>query len=257
MNSTPVICFGQQPCGFFPRRFLFAKIQTARRLQSEIGGEIVFFYHDSDHDPRETRTSLRHRKTNEVAQLNFAVANKVQRKFSPLFLKRIAADWPAKTALQLPNYVEGCLIEIFKSITAVTVADFCLEMYRGMGLLEGIRVARSGDPAFRRAACDVSEFFVDVPHEGEIVRARFSNGTFQLHEGGDSFVTLPSAPFTKEQISPTRDSRLRWMQSVLHCTHYIAGAGEQAYLRQEDAPEIAFVCRDTIDRPDEAYTELT
>jgi hypothetical protein len=256
MNSVPVICFGQQPSGFFPRRFLFAKIRTARRLQREIGGEIVFFYHDSDHDPRETRTILRHRKTNKVAQLNFAVENKVQRKFSPLFLKRIAADWPARTALQLPNYVEGRLIEIFKNTTAVTVADFCLEMYRGLGLLEGIRIARSGDPAFRRAACEVSEFFVDVPHEGETVRARLSNGTFQLHEGGDSFVTLPSAPFTKEQISPTRDSRLRWMQSVLHCTHYIAGAGEQAYLRQEDAPEIAFVCRDTIDRPDEAYTEL-
>ncbi len=254
--SAPVICFGQQPCGIFPRRYLFAKIQTARRLQRELGGEIVFFYHDSDHDPRETRTSLRHRKTNEQAQLNFAVENKLQRKFSPLFLKRIAADWPAKTALQLPNYVEGRLIEIFKNTTAVTVADFCLEMYRGLGLLEGIRVARSGDPALRRAACDVSEFFVDVPHESEIVRARFSNGTLQLHEGGDSFVTLPPTPFTKEQISPTRDSRLRWMQSVLHCTHYIAGAGEQAYLQQEDAPEIAFVCRDTIDRPDEAYTEL-
>ena len=43
-----------------------------------------------------------------------------------------------------------------------------------MGLLEGIRVVRSSDPAVRRAACDVPEFFVDVPHEGEIVRARFT-----------------------------------------------------------------------------------
>ena len=43
-----------------------------------------------------------------------------------------------------------------------------------MGLLDGIRVVRSSDPAFRRAACDVPEFFVDVPYEGEIVRARFS-----------------------------------------------------------------------------------
>jgi len=42
MSSKPVICFGQQPCGFFPKRFLVAKIQTARRLQKEIGGEIVF-----------------------------------------------------------------------------------------------------------------------------------------------------------------------------------------------------------------------
>ena len=257
MNSAPVICFGQQPCGFFPRRYLFAKIQTARRLQREIGGEIVFFYHDSDHDPRETRTSLRHRKTNEVAQLNFAVENKVQRKFSPLFLKRIAADWPARTVLQLPNYVDARLIEIFRNTAAVTVADFCLEMYRGMGLLEEVRVARSGDPALRRTACDVSEFFVDVPHEGEIVRARHRKGTLQLHEGGDSFVTLPATVFTKEQLSPTRDTRFRWMQSVLHCTHYIAGASEQAYLRQAEAPEIAFVCRDTIDRHDEAYTELS
>ena len=98
---------------------------------------------------------------------------------------------------------------------------------------------------------------MDVPHEGEIVRARFVDGALKLHEGGDSFVTLPPTAFTKEQISPTRDSRLRWMQSVVHCTHYIAGAGEQAYLRQEDAPEITFVNRDAIDRSDEAYTEIS
>ena len=98
MSAEPVIAFGQQPCGFFPRRFLVAKIRTARRLQAEIGGEIVFFCHDSDHDPRETRTILRHRKTGEPAQLNFAVENKLQRKFSPLYVKRIAPDWQGKTA---------------------------------------------------------------------------------------------------------------------------------------------------------------
>jgi hypothetical protein len=69
-------------------------------------------------------------------------------------------------------------------------------------------------------------------------------------------VTLPLTPFTREQISPTRDTRLRWMQSVLHCTHYIAGAGERDYLHREDAPEITYVDRDTIDRSDESYTEL-
>jgi hypothetical protein len=254
--TAPIICFGQQPCGFFPKRFLFAKIQTARRLQSEIGGEIVFFYHDSDHDPRETKTLLRHRRTNEPAHLNFAFENKIQRKFSPLHLKRIPADWQEKTALQLPNYMGRPLIDLFTKTSAATVADFCLEMYGRMGLLSGIRVARSSDPALRRAACDVSDFFVDVPHAGEIVRARYSGGLLKLHEGGDRFVTLPPAAFTKEQISPTRDSRLRWMQSVLGCTHYIAGAGEQAYLRQSDAPEIHFLTRDAIDRADEAYTEL-
>ena len=256
MNTAPIICFGQQPCGFFPKRFLVAKILTARRLKKEIGGEIVFFYHDSDHDPRETQTILRHRKTHEPAILNFSFANKIQRKFSPLYLKRIPADWQGKTELQLPNYVERSLIDLFKKASAATVADFCLEMYRQMGLLEGIKVVRSSDPAFRKAACDIEEFFVDVPHEGEIVRARFFDGTFKLHEGGNSFVTLPTTPFTKEQISPTRDTRLRWMQSVLHCTHYIAGAGEQAYLRREDAPEINFIVRDTIDQSDEAYTEI-
>ena len=254
--STPVICFGQQPCGFFPKRFLVAKFLTARRLQKEIGGEIVFFYHDSDHDPRETQTILRHRKTNEPAILNFAFANKVQRKFSPLYLKRIAPDWQKKTELQLPNYVEHSLIDLFKKVSADTIADFCLEMYRQIGLLEGIRVVRSSDPTLRRMACDISEFFVDVPYEGEIVRARFSGDKFQLHEGGNSFITLPLVNFSKEQISPARDTRLRWMQSVVRCTHYVAGAGEQAYLRHEDAPEITFIQRDAIDRSDEAYTEI-
>jgi hypothetical protein len=256
VSASPIICFGQQPCGFFPKRFLVAKIQTARRLQKEIGGEIVFFYHDSDHDPRETQTVLRHRQTNEPAILNFAFANKVQRKFSPLYLKRIAPGWQKKTELQLPNYVEHSLIDLFKGVVAASMADFCLEVYRKMGLLENIRVVRSSDPDFRRAACDISDFFVDMPHAGEIVRARFDTGILKLHEGGDSFVELPPTAFTKEQISPTRDSRLRWMQSVLHCTHYIAGAGEQAYLRHEDAPEIKYSTRDAIERPDEACTEI-
>jgi hypothetical protein len=254
--TAPIICFGQQPCGFFPKRFLIAKIRTARRLQSEIGGEIIFFCHDSDHDPRETRTLLRHRKTNEPAHLNFAFENKIQRKFSPLHLKKIAGGWQGLTALQLPNYAARPLIDIFKTISASTAADFCLEMYRRMGLLEGVRVARSSDPDFRRAACDVAQFFVDVPYAGEIVRARFMDGTLKLHEGGDSFITLPLTPFTREQISPTRDTRLRWMQSVLRCTHYIAGAGEKDYLCPEEAPEITFINRDTIERSDEAYTEL-
>lgn len=256
MTTAPVICFGQQPCGFFPKRFLIAKIQTARRLQSEIGGEIVFFYHDSDHDPRETKTLLRHRKTGEAAQLNFTFENKLQRKFSPLYLKRIPADWQAHTALQLPNYVEHACIKIFEETSTNNTADFCLEMYRRLGLLDGLRIARSSDPTFRRAACDIKEFFVDVSHEGEIVRARCCDGAFQLHEGGDQFVNLPTTTFTKEQVSPSRDTRLRWMQSVVHCTHYVSGASEQDYLHSEETPEITFVKRDTIDRSDEAYTEI-
>jgi hypothetical protein len=257
MSAPPVICFGQQPCGFFPKRVLASKILTARRLQAEIGGEIVFFCHDSDHDPRETQTILRHRTTDEPAKLNFAFKNRIQRKFSPLHLKQIAPGWHEKTLLQLPNYVSGPLIAIFRKISAPAVADFCLEMYRGMGLLEGIRVVRSSDPAIREAACDIPEFFADVGHEGEIVRARFAGGTLTLHEGGESFVTLPPpGPLAKKQISPTRDTRLRWMQSVVHCSHYIAGAGEKAYLHPQETPEITFINRDAIDRSDEAWTEI-
>jgi hypothetical protein len=253
---APVICFGQQPCGFFPRRFLYAKFVTAKRLQQEIGGEIVFFCHDSDHDPRETQTTLRHRKSGEPLAMNFAFVNKLQRKFSPLNLKAIPAGWRETTARQLGAYVEPCAVEAFKTNPATNTADFCLEMYRRMGLLDGVRIVRSSDPAIRCAACDVTDYFADVSYGGEIVRARWLDGTLKLHEGGDSFLTLPAQPVAKEQISPTRDSRLCWMQSVVHCTHYIAGAGEQAYLNKSDAPEITFINRDPIDRSDEAHVEF-
>jgi hypothetical protein len=255
MSGEPVIAFGQQPCGFFPRRFLVAKIRTARRLREELGGRIVYFCHDSDHDPRETRTLLRRRGTDEVAALNFAVGGKLQRKFSPLYAKRIAPDWHARTLAQLPNYVDRCMIDLFRETRAETVADFCLEMYRRLGWLEGIDVVRSSDAAVRRTACAVSDYYVDVPHGGEIVRARARDGALLLHEGGESFVALPARPFAKEQISPARDTRLPWMQSVLHCTHYVTGASEQDYLHQEEAPEITFVAREPIDRSDEAHVE--
>jgi hypothetical protein len=253
---NPVICFGQQPCGFFPRRFLVAKIRTARRLQAELGGEIVFFCHDSDHDPRETQTILRDRRTGAAMPLNFSFENRLQRKFSPLHLKRVPAGWRDHTARQLPAYVAGPWVDAFRANPATTVAGFCIEMYRRMGLLDGIRVVRSGDPAVRLAACDVADYFVDVPYQGEIVRARLAAGALRLHEGGETFIDLPLTAFTREQISPTRDTRLRWMQSVVHCTHYVAGPGEQAYLHPDEAPDITFINRDPIDRSDEAYTDF-
>jgi hypothetical protein len=254
---NPVICFGQQPCGIFPRRFLVAKILTARKLQQQIGGRIVFFLHDADHDPRETQTILRHRATNEPATLNFTFENKIQRKYSPLNLKRIPKDWHAHTARQLPNYVDRPLVEMFKETNAPNAADFCLEMYRRMKLLDGVEIVRSSDPAVRAAARDVSEFFVDAPYENEIVRARPIGDHFQLHAGGNQFINFPIAPFEKRQISPTRDSRLLWMQSIVQCTHYVSGAGEQDYMNTADTPEITFVRRDIIDRSDEAWTELS
>jgi len=253
----PVIAFGQQPCGIFPRRFLVAKVWTARRLQQELGGEMVFFYHDADHDPRETQTGLRHRTTNELQRINFSFRNKLQRKYSPLYCKNIVEGWQENLPRLLGAFVESDVIDAVKSIQADTVADFCLEMYRAMGMLDGVRVVRSSDPAIRKAACPIDDYYVDVPCDGETVRARMMDGELKLHEGGPSFRTLPKCDFGLEQISPARDSRLPWMQSVIGCTHYIAGAGEQAYLRKEDAPDIEFVCRDEIDRSDEAYTDVS
>src|SRR6476620_3805523 len=149
MTAAPVICFGQQPCGFFPRRYLYAKIQTARRVQAELGGEIVFFCHDSDHDPRETRTTLRHRMLESPTHFNFEVENKLQKKYSPLYCKRIASDWKSQVIPLLDEYVDATLAAYFGETRSETVADFCLEMYRRMGLLDGIRVARSSAPSFR------------------------------------------------------------------------------------------------------------
>jgi hypothetical protein len=151
--------------------------------------------------------------------------------------------------------VDHHFIDLFRKAGASNPADFCLEMYRLMGLLDGMRVVRSSDAGVRRAACEVKDFFVDVPHDGEIVRARVTDGAMQLHEGGDRFMTLPTVPFTREQISPTRDTRLRWMQSVVHCTHYVAGAGEQDYLHKDETPEITFLTREPIEHSDEAYIE--
>ena len=253
---TPVICFGQQPCGFFPRRFLVAKIRAARRLQSEIGGEVVFFWHDSDHDPRETKTTLRHRKNDQPLPLNFVFENRLQRKYTPQYAKRVSAEWHAKTLAQLPPFVAPELVEAFRETAPTDVSAFCLEMYRRMGLLEGVRIVRSGDPEVRRRACAIDEFFVDVPYEGELVRARLEGGMFSLHEGGSSYIRWPATAFGPEQVSPTRDARLRWMQSVVNCTHYVAGAGEQQYLDQAQAPGVTFVPRDQIDRSDEAFTDV-
>jgi hypothetical protein len=252
----PIICFGQQPCGFFPKRYLVAKIFTARRLQQEIGGEIVFFFHDSDHDPRETITDLRDQHTNNEVALNFQFENRIQKQFSPLYAKRVIPEWHEKTARQLPRFVGRSLVDHFKDTKAGNVADFCLEMYARMGLLDNVRVERSSAPEFRARAVAVSDYFVDQHYEGEIVRARYRDGKLLLHKGGDRFLEIPLRDFGPEQISPARDTRFVWMQSVIGCTHYVAGASEQHYINRADAPEIEFVRRDNISDSDKAYTDL-
>ena len=240
MSNT--ICFGQQPCGFFPKRFLVAKINTARALQKEIEAKIVFFYHDSDADYRETITIMKDRQSGAEVRLNFTQENKLQKKFSPLYLKRIPLGWKEETLKQLPRFIssissasekslepvtnqsqeiprqmhssewtEKNLIDIFKSVEANTVADFCLEMYTKIGLLDGIEIVRSSDKNFREhtsllpsrpnpnasedewrdplsskilPSSDFSEalgmalngeYFADLPFQGEIVRAKIEN----------------------------------------------------------------------------------
>ena len=81
-----------------------------------------------------------------------------------------------------------------------------------MGLLDGIDVVRSSDPALRRRACDVSDFFVDVSYEGEIVRARVQDGVLRLHEGGDSF-----SPF-RRPLAPRSRSVLREILGFAGCS---------------------------------------
>ena len=251
----PIICFGQQPCGFFPKRYLVAKILTARRLQKEIGGEIVFFFHDSDHDPRETITIVRDQHSDQEVSLNFQFENRIQKQFSPLYAKRVLSEWQEKTARQLPRYVRPSLVAHFKKIKCSNVADFCLEMYTRMGLLEGVRVERSSAPKFRARAVAVPDYFVDVRYEGEIVRARYRDGKLLLHKGGDRFLEIPGGEFGPKQISPTRDTRFYWMQSVIRCTHYVAGASEQHYISKTDVPEVKFIERDEISDSGKAYTE--
>ena len=233
---------------------MFAKIVTARRLQKEIGGEIVFFCHDSDHDPRETSTLLREQHTNREVALNFQFENRIQKQFSPLYAKRVLPKWHEKTARQLPSYVPQALVNQFKETRSSNVADFCLEMYSRMGLLDGIRVERSSAPQFRARAVAVPDYFVDQSYEGEIVRARYRDGKLLLHKGGDRFLEIPRGDFGPEQISPTRDTRFVWMQSVIRCTHYVAGASEQDYVNKADAPDVEFVRREEISESGKAYT---
>jgi hypothetical protein len=158
-----------------------------------------------------------------------------------------------KLARQLPNYVGPELVDHFKAVETSTVAEFCHDMYARMGLLEGIRIERSGDPEFRKRAISVDDYFVDVHWEGEIVRARYREGKLLLHKGADRYVELPPQKSDATQISPTRDTRLRWMQSVFGCTHYVAGAGERQYLNEADAPGVTFVQREAISDSNHAY----
>lgn len=230
-----------------------AKIETARQLQKNIGGDIIFFYHDSDHDYRETIITLEDTQGN-AEKLNFEQENKIQKKYSPLYAKRIPADWKEKMTRRLPRFVDDDYVQIFASIEADNVGDFCLEMYTKLGILDGIQVIRSSDTALRSQALDLQgHHFVDVMYENETVRAEYFENQLRLHRGGGNYIQLPDVPFEKKDINPGRDERLLWMQSLVHCTHYIYGEGEKAYMNFEQTPEIEFMQRDTIEAADHTW----
>jgi hypothetical protein len=288
----PTICFGQQPCGFFPKRFLVAKIHKARELQKELGGKIVFFYHDSDADYRETITIMTDRQSGAEVRLNFTQENKIQKNFSPLYKKRVPEGWKEEILKQLPRFIavnrphlstssgqalaspvkgeesavspplaggdggEG-LAEIFKSVDQKFVADFCLEMYKKMGLLKGVEVLRSSDKDFRLKAPDLAtDYFADVEYQGEIVRGQLIDGKLQLHEGGGKYTEIPTpANIEKWQKNPGRDQRFGWMQSVINCTHYVTGEAENDYLKKNSFPDVEFIVREKIDQSDYAWLE--
>jgi len=113
MANSPSFVSDSSRAGF-SQAFFVRENPDRPEAASRIGGEIVFFYHDSDHDPRETKTKLRHRKSGEAFEINFTFENKLQRKYSPLYLKRVQADWRTKTALQLPAYLDRQWVEAFQ-----------------------------------------------------------------------------------------------------------------------------------------------
>ena len=126
-----------------------------------------FLLHDSDHDPRETQTTLRHRGTGEPRTFNFAFENKLQRKFSPLFAKRVPADWQGKMARQLPAYVDPKWVDAFKKVgsrpVSPTFAWRCTAAW-GFWTDQGRPLGRPGASGGRRATS--RDCFVDVPYWG-------------------------------------------------------------------------------------------
>ncbi|MBL8030184.1 MAG: hypothetical protein JNN11_02975 [Candidatus Doudnabacteria bacterium] len=249
----PVIALGQQPNGFFPKRYLVSKLETARNLQKEIGGKIIFFYHDSDSDYRETITVLKDKNTQSEFRLNFTQENKIQKNFSPLYLKRIPENWKAEILKQLPRALEENQIKLFSSIGAKNTADFCLEMYKKLGLLEGVEIIRSSNQDFRQKAPNLTnDYYADVKYENEIVRAKVlakDNKKFGLlhHGGGKNTEFEISEEIPKNQITPGRDERFGWMNSVIKSTHYICGNSEFEYLKKEKFPEVKFLKRDQVE----------
>ena len=86
------------------------------------------------------------------------------------------------------------------------------------------------------------------------MRAQLLDGKFQLHEGGGKYLEIPTpGNIKKSQKNPSRDNRFGWMQSVIHCTYYIAGNSEFDYIKKEEFPEVKFIKREQIEDQDFAW----
>jgi hypothetical protein len=157
------------------------------------------------------------------------------------------------------NRIVDHFIDVFKNTNANNAADFCLEIYRKLGLLDGIEVVRSSDKSFREKADDLqNDFYADVPYENEIVRALIKNRDGKiigsLHHGGGKTTEFEiSSEIKKEQKTPGRDNRFKWMNSVINATHYITGNSEYDYLKRDSFQEVEFIKRDQIEDQELAW----
>jgi len=184
--------------------------------------------HDSDHDPRETQTILRDRRTGAAVLLNFPFENKLQRKFSPLFLKRVPAGWRDHTARQLPVYVEEPWVDAFRTNPASTVAGFCSKWYQRMACSTAsescARAIRpfAAPPAMSRTS--LSTF---------LIKARSCARGRPPALGGCTRAARPtlisrSPNLRRNRLAhPRHAPALDAIRGALH--HYVAGPGEQAY----------------------------
>lgn len=260
----PIICIGQQPNGILPKRFFMAKLETARKLQEKIGGKIVWFCHDSDHDYRETKTSIpsAQHPTGSV-DINFPFANKLQRQFTPLAHKSVNKEEMQTIRETLRHLTSTEVLNAYDAVEAKNASEFCIQMYEEMDLLKDVSVVRSSDPEFRKKAETQGfpdGYFYDTIYEGELVRAELHEGRMRLHKGGELYWDLGDAPDlpVAEAINPGRDRRFMWMQSVIKCTHYITGKSEQEYLKKvriENPPE--FIVREKIENQDLAWIPIS
>ena len=150
-------------------------------------------------------------------------------------------------------------VEAFQEYHADDVADFCLEMYRRMGLLDGIRVVRSSDP-------DVSPRRLRhrrISSSMCLMRARSCapGSTRRRPQAARrrrcSTSTLPPMPIHQGANQPDarHPAALDAIGPPLHalcCRRRRTRLPRARKMRRKSL----FVNRDTIERSDEAYTDI-